>query len=528
LRLLFFNNINLVGVINSGFWDQELTVNKMFFLNRIKIKHYKLLHDFELVFEKHEPLTVLLGINGSGKSTVLECLVWIFRAMHEKYFYNEELQVPFDFELDYETGNSIVTVLPEKTWHEVMLQSYHVTGRTIREDNYELITTSPIGFTQGEGTIWEQPDPEEMRTAVPNLVVYYSGLSENLYDIYKWYEIQYLEKSWGKAAAKDTAFASATALPFYYLKKDDLGLLLAGLYAYEFNIDLDNFFLKTLNVKKPDEGSILLIVRRPEYERTLVAKGKRVKPSRENFWNTEGVLLQFLMQIQATASGTRDIGDSTIAYSFSQAKWYELRQAYGTERDLLALLLLLRANEMLGKIHVMFERDGLTTNYSNLSEGEQQLLTVRALSELLIKDPTLLIFDEPNAYQHPSWQRQLPSFLAPLLEYASCVMTTHSPILLTHLRKGTLVTMEKGMPRKLPGTPYGQRYADTLSDYMGLGTRPPEQEAAVNRVLALLEAEDVDLTTAEAALEELRQMDGVGVNDPDVLRAEAMLAFWKH
>ncbi len=195
----------------------------MIFLKRIKIKEYKLLRDFELVFENHEPLTIFLGINGSGKSTALECLVWIFRAMHEKYFYNEELQVPFDFELDYEVGNSIITKFPEKTWHEVMLHNYHVSGKEIEEDKYELTTLSPIGFAQGEGEIWDEPDREEMRMAIPNLVVYYSGLSENLYNIYKWYEIQYLETSWGKSAEKDTAFASATALPFYYLEKDDLG-----------------------------------------------------------------------------------------------------------------------------------------------------------------------------------------------------------------------------------------------------------------------------------------------------------------
>lgn len=498
----------------------------MIYLRRLRIGGYKVLNNFELVFEEHEPLTVLLGINGSGKSTVLECLVWIFRAMHEKYFHGEELLVPFDFELDYQAGQDIITALPDLDVREVMLKQYHVTGKQLPNEKYDLELISPLGTTDDKETIWNVPDDEEMRRAIPNLVIYYSGLSENMRKVYEGYEMQYLDSAWGKAAQKDKAFTDVTALPIYYLQHDDLGLLLAGLYAYEFNSGLDAFFRNVLNIKKPEEGSILLMVRRPEYARTITVNGKKRKPTQENFWNTEGVLFQFLQQLEAATTKKTIVGEAIIAYGFSQTKWYELRHAYGSERDVFALLLLLRANGMLGKVHVFFDRDGLNTNYTNLSEGEQQLLTVRALSELLVKDPTLLIFDEPNAYQHPSWQRELPETLAPLLEYASCVMTTHSPVLLTHLRKGTLVKMEKGTPTKLLSSPYGQRYADTLTDYMGLGSRPPEQEAAVEKVFTLLEEEDVNVTAVEKALKELRE--SVGADDSDVQRAETLLAFWEN
>lgn len=105
------------------------------------------------------------------------------------------------------------------------------------------------------------------------------------------------------------------------------------------------------------------------------------------------------------------------------------------------------------------------------------------------------------------------------------MVTTHSPILLTHLREGNLISLDKGKAQRLPGTPYGQRYADTLSDYMGLGTRPPEQEAAVSDVFDLLEAEDLDVPAAEEALTKLREL--VGADDPDVQRAETMLNFWQ-
>lgn len=220
------------------------------------------------------------------------------------------------------------------------------------------------------------------------------------------------------------------------------------------------------------------------------------------------------------------IGQDAYTLHFNLSDWYKMREAYTSERELLALLLLLKANNMVVGAGVHFVRDELILSDEGLSEGERQLLVVRALAELLVlnNEGTLLLFDEPDTFLHPKWQQEFFKVLEPFAERASCIVTTHSPILLTHLKTGNLVRMEDGQAQRLPGSPYGQRYADTLTDYMGLGSRPPEQEAVVEKVFTLLEEEDVNVAAVEKALKELREL--VGADDPDVQRAETLLAFW--
>ena len=54
-------------------------------LDYVKIDHFKNLNEFEMDFKEHsnEPVTVLLGRNGSGKSNLFEALVIIFRDLRK-------------------------------------------------------------------------------------------------------------------------------------------------------------------------------------------------------------------------------------------------------------------------------------------------------------------------------------------------------------------------------------------------------------------------------------------------------------
>ena len=388
---------------------------------------------------------------------------------------------------------------------------------------YILTVEELVGQDGAGGMVWEPVFEEpRIRELLPTLVVYYAGVSESILNIYRAFEQSVLNES--RISATDTSLSEATALPLYYLQAADIGLLLAALYSFEFNTELDEFLEYTMRMQKPESVAVIIMIRPPSY-------GNKKGRDYYNGWKSEGVLGSFLDQLRDKVTFMSPMIDQD-AYTlhFNLSDWYKLREAYTSERELLALLLLLKANNMVVGAGVHFVRDDLTLSDEDLSEGEQQLLVVRALAELLVlnNEGTLLLFDEPDTFLHPKWQQAFFKVLEPFAERASCIVTTHSPILLTHLETGNLVRMEGGKAKRLPGSPYGQRYADTLTDYMGLGNRPPEQENAVNRVLALLEADDPNLVEAEKALDALRQMEGVGVNDPDVMRAETMLAFWKH
>src|SRR5882757_1398602 len=68
-------------------------------INSLKIKEYKRLKDFEIEF--HKPISVLIGKNGSGKSSLLEALAWIFRSANLTYVHSQREKTPFEFQISY-------------------------------------------------------------------------------------------------------------------------------------------------------------------------------------------------------------------------------------------------------------------------------------------------------------------------------------------------------------------------------------------------------------------------------------------
>ena len=102
--------------------------------------------------------------------------------------------------------------------------------------------------------------------------------------------------------------------------------------------------------------------------------------------------------------------------------------------------------DMLGKSFLLLEKDEETISSNALSEGEKQIIAIRGINDLLIDDNTLLLFDEPDTYLHPSWQSQFIEEIIKYSKHTQFVITTHSPQILTNMNPqfGHLNYIENG------------------------------------------------------------------------------------
>lgn len=492
-------------------------------LKSLHIINYKILQDFKLTFEDRQAITVLLGTNGAGKSTVLECLAWIVRGLHEKYLHKQKPELPFEFELRYEVSSIIRTELPAQTWEELSPAQVIVTGSK-GKDEYELDLAWVMSTDDSKPLLLAYPDTEEeLLQQLPNLAVYYSGLSETIEHIYTEYESKQLDSSWRKLQQDASTYARATSLPLYYLQRNDFPLLLAALFSFEVNFGLDDFLARRMRgLQKPEGICITVVVKRPAYYTgSRTAKlSKLLIEGEVDFWGTEGLLRQFLQQMSLLATEKQEVSsEATYTYHFNIAAWYSLREANNSEHNILALLLLLRANDTLANVQVLYRRDNLVAPHNTLSEGEQQLLIVRALNELLVEERTIILLDEPDTFLHPQWQEKFIDEIVPFTKEASFIITTHSPVILTHINKGNIIQMTYGKGQKLENHVFGQRYADALINYMVNTPRPAKVEAELNIVFNLIERED--WVAAVSKLKDLRKQ--LGAHDADVVRAEKMI-----
>lgn len=108
----------------------------------------------------------------------------------------------------------------------------------------------------------------------------------------------------------------------------------------------------------------------------------------------------------------------------------------------------------------IIEIDFITENdlhFSSLSSGERQRINYCLLLayNLIIKEDTkylIDIYDEPDVYIHPSWQRLIVSdflnlikkYLINIDETIHLIITSHSPFILSDLPKENVIFLEKG------------------------------------------------------------------------------------
>lgn len=491
----------------------------MIYFQKLHVAHYKILRDFTLSF-KTDPLvatTVLIGDNGAGKSTILECLTWIFRALHETYTTRSgrPREIPFDFRLDYLHSN---TSIEGQTVNWIDTHTVYTQVRVEgRDGNVRLLL-----LKSAEPELWAEPPSKEAARFLPNVILYYAGLSEVIQRLYQPFDRGY-QRTFTRENKQQDSFALASRLPLYYFTPGDLPLLLAGLYAYEDNERIEEAFFK-LGLRPPAVDTLEIAIRRNTY---TVAESDRTI---DNLWGATGALrrLQAVLMEYATQKKEPPTTERPGRYTngltlhFDLAAWQQVRRVVGGARDLFALLLQLRASHYIdtSDFIVRYERNDFTAPHTTLSEGEQQRLTLRALCELLVDESSLVMLDEPDTYQHPRWQSEMMKEFAVYSEFAPFLITTHSPLLLANFKDGNLFTMAGGKATFIKGHYYGRTYGDTIRDVLGTDEdRAPEVEGQFDDLFGFIDAGN--WRKADAELAKLREM--VGPDDLELVQAETML-----
>jgi ABC-type multidrug transport system ATPase subunit len=129
------------------------------------------------------------------------------------------------------------------------------------------------------------------------------------------------------------------------------------------------------------------------------------------------------------------------------------------------------------RVKVSSSKDPLT--FRELSEGEQQLLTVLGLLKFTGGKDSLFLLDEPDTHLNPSWAVKYLKFLrefVPNHETSHLLMVTHHPLAIAELKKEQVQVMkrddEKQISAKMPDeNPRGMGINLILrSDMFGLQT----------------------------------------------------------
>lgn len=402
---------------------------------------FKNLENVTVDFDESNLMTVIVGRNGSGKSNVLEALVAIFR--------NLDLgeAPPFSYKLVYRLGQQ-----DTEHWQEISIDADPARGTLAKQYEVtvrDLNIQEPVNILNDKTTEQLVPfskvkrDKEGHAPYLPKYVfAYYSGPSDRLENYFRKHRTDFYRR-----LLKDELDLKGDIRPLFYAKPYHSQFVLLAFFLSEEDSIQKTFLRENLGIEGLD--SIHFVMRQPDW----------AKQKDELFWGARGVVRRFLddlikdalAPVKVTRQADTSLTGNNIRNEFFHLFLPNVEALRNFAKDLSAdeLFKMLEStllseiiSEVSIRVKVSSSESPLT--FRELSEGEQQLLTVLGLLKFTGGKDSLFLLDEPDTHLNPSWAVKYLKFLrdfVPNHETSHLLMVTHHPLAIAELHKQQVQVM---------------------------------------------------------------------------------------
>jgi len=388
----------------------------------LKIEKFKNLKDFELdLRNNNEDILVTVGKNGTGKSNLLEALVLIFRNLflYEKKALKDIQKISkypqFDFVIEYECNGHLVKVeLKKKQTNEPDL--FSVQEETLVDFVERVYIFREIAggksVSKSKAEFYQKNIQGDYEFLPRYVFAYYSGISNRLEEHFDYHQNQFYEDL---LKGKDNPFR-----PLFYARPIHSNFVLLAFYAFQQEDTIRNFLKERLNIV--DLESALFVIHKPNWfknDKKAIANYLKDTKRDKRFWYAKGGVAEFLKRLfDKSFLPIRKKEEVRIDFRHPKAQqefWYlflkdqqsleTLANNYPNQIEFFKALESTYISDLIHETRIKVQRkdsNGAIT-FKELSEGEQQLLTVLGLLKFSNSSESLFLLDEPDTHLSPIW-----------------------------------------------------------------------------------------------------------------------------
>jgi len=232
--------------------------------------------------------------------------------------------------------------------------------------------------------------------------------------------------------------------PLFYARLIHSHFVLMAFYSFP-DSQLKEFLKKYLNIIGLE--SILFVLKQPSW------KGSKSKGD-NRFWWARGVVKNFLSnlwdisiapirnieKLKLDFRGKLESTELLYLYISSEEKLKWLAKLYSDNINFFKVLESTYISDLIQEIRIRVKKTNINQDitFKELSEGEQQLLTVLGLLKFTGDEESLILLDEPDTHLNPLWKWRYISLLEDVVhkpESTQIIMCTHDPLVIGGLKK---------------------------------------------------------------------------------------------
>jgi predicted ATP-binding protein involved in virulence len=133
----------------------------------------------------------------------------------------------------------------------------------------------------------------------------------------------------------------------------------------------------------------------------------------------------------------------------------------------------------------------------------------------------IILIDEIELHLHPQWQRDIIPRLTSTFPNCQFIVTTHSPQVLSNVKKENVFIVEDFQVYPADAYTFGRDSNSILSELMGVTERPVEIQNKLTE--CLYKIDDGQIEEAKILLHELSDL--LGHNDSEIVKANTLISF---
>jgi ABC-type cobalamin/Fe3+-siderophores transport system ATPase subunit len=450
-------------------------------IDRVYIDGFRNLKDVEADFDEGCLTTVIIGQNGAGKSNLIEAIVEIFRHLDPPTSKHGG-KLRFTFEIDY-----------------------IIKGRKVRASNRDgstkvLVDGEPMPMTRFQ---------DSKGDLFPDLVFgYYSGTGRRLEKLFDDHQARYYNVI-NKDRPEAEYDAARTARRLFYCRPvHGVFALLCHFAKPSEKPDSANVLSKQLGIT--GFHSALAHFKEPSWFNQSNWKKVRASASpgrgrrsysdlgeqAEDVWGARGPAGECARALKDMAFHPLSVTGKVVddyrdkpkveaqlaCFLRDKAALQKFAARYETDQEMFAALEAADISDLFREMLVWVTRDGNDSgdvSFSDLSDGERQLLMVLGLIRVSRDREALFLLDEPDTHLNPAWQLTYLELIKEWTDVAAdkdrcqIVMTSHNPLTVASLEarevrimavgENSVVTLAEPMI-----DPRGLGFSGVLTDIFGL------------------------------------------------------------